>query len=178
MAHVSGQDVADFLGQGTNTTLVALAGEHVVIVTAMVKAYTRDNGFDEGMPGDDLAAVITTATARLVANPQQLDAARRGGDAAAHDGKSRQHQPRCGQARPGPRAVLRVRALRRARRRLRRGRRAPAQQLGAEAALALRIGIPVRLTLTPIGTGERWGPQWAGPATDCPARTGSPGGRP
>lgn len=72
MAHVTGQDVADFLGQGTNTTLVALAEEHALIVTAMVKAYTRDNGFDEGMPGDDLAAVITTATARLVSNPGQL----------------------------------------------------------------------------------------------------------
>lgn len=72
MAHVTGQDVADFLGQGTNAPLVALAGEHVVIVTAMVKAYTRDNGFEQGMPGDDLAAVITTATARLVSNPGQL----------------------------------------------------------------------------------------------------------
>lgn len=72
MADVTGQDVADFLGQGTNTALVALAGEHVVIVKAMVKAYTRDQGFTDGEPGDDLAAVITTATARLVANPQQL----------------------------------------------------------------------------------------------------------
>lgn len=72
MADVTGQDVADFLGQGTNTPLVALAGEHVVIIKAMVKAYTRENGFAEGEPGDDLAAVITTATARLVANPEQL----------------------------------------------------------------------------------------------------------
>lgn len=72
MVHVTGQDVADFLGQGTNTTLVALAGEHVLIVTAMVKAYTRDNGFFGDVPGDDLAAVITTATARLVSNPGQL----------------------------------------------------------------------------------------------------------
>lgn len=72
MALVTGQDVADFLGQGIDTTLVALAQEHVVIVTAMVKAYTRDNGFTDGEPGDDLAAVITTATARLVSNPGQL----------------------------------------------------------------------------------------------------------
>lgn len=70
---VSGQDVAAFLGQGDDEQLVALAGEHAVIVTAMVKAYTRDNGFDDfGDPGDDLAAVITTATARLVSNPGQL----------------------------------------------------------------------------------------------------------
>lgn len=72
MADVTGQDVADFLGQGINLALVALAGEHVVIVKAMVKAYTRDNGFVGGEPGDDLAAVITTATARLVSNPGQL----------------------------------------------------------------------------------------------------------
>ena len=73
MALVTGQDVADFLGQGTNTQLVALAEEHVVIITAMVKAYTRDQGFDvTSEPNDELAAVITTATARLVANPEQL----------------------------------------------------------------------------------------------------------
>lgn len=72
MAHVTGQDVADFLGQGDDTQLVALSGEHAVIITAMVQAYTRGNGFYGGLPGDDLAAVITTATARLVANPEQL----------------------------------------------------------------------------------------------------------
>lgn len=73
MAHVTGADVASFLGQGDNPELVALAGEHAVIVTAMVKAYTRANGFEEGTPNEELAAVITTASARLVANPEQLD---------------------------------------------------------------------------------------------------------
>lgn len=68
---VTGQDVADFLGQ---SGAAALAGEHVVIVTAMAKAYTRDRGFDPitGEPFDDVAAVITTATARLLANPGQI----------------------------------------------------------------------------------------------------------
>jgi hypothetical protein len=70
---VTGQDVADFLGQGDDQGLVALAGEHVTIITAMVKAYTRDNGFTGTDPNDELAAVITTATARLVANPEQLE---------------------------------------------------------------------------------------------------------
>lgn len=71
---VTGQDVADFLGQGDDEGRVALAGEHVVIITAMCRAYTRGNGFDEtGAPNDELAAVITTATARLVANPEQLE---------------------------------------------------------------------------------------------------------
>lgn len=69
----TGQTVADFLGQSDNTELIALAQEHVQIVTAMARAYTRDNGFTEaGEPAADVAAVITTATARLVANPQQL----------------------------------------------------------------------------------------------------------
>lgn len=72
MAAVTGQDVADFLGQGTDTTLVALAGEVVPVVTVMVKAYVRDNGFTAAIPNDELAAVITTASARLVANPEQI----------------------------------------------------------------------------------------------------------
>ena len=42
------------------------------VITAMVAAYTRGRGFDLGVPSDDLAAVITTASARMVANPEQL----------------------------------------------------------------------------------------------------------
>lgn len=72
MAAVSGQDVADFLGAGDDTTLVARAGEVAAVVTVMCKAYTRDNGFTGNAPNDELAAVITTASARLVANPEQL----------------------------------------------------------------------------------------------------------
>ncbi|XTP33435.1 hypothetical protein ACORG1_24635 [Mycobacterium sp. TJFP1] len=69
---VTGQDVADFLGQGTDTTLVALAGEVVPVITAMVSAYTRGRGFLDGDPNGELGAVITTASARLCANPEQL----------------------------------------------------------------------------------------------------------
>lgn len=70
---VTGQDVADFLGQGDNPELVALAGQHLPIVTAMARAYTRGNGFTDDEPAEDLAAVITTATARLLANPEQIN---------------------------------------------------------------------------------------------------------
>lgn len=71
---VTGAQVASFLGQGDDQGLVALAGEHVAIITAMARAYTRGSGFDDtGDPLDDVAAVITTATARLVANPEQLE---------------------------------------------------------------------------------------------------------
>ena len=66
--------VAAFLGQPDDTQLVALAGEHVKAITAMAKAYTRDRGFapQSGEPNDDIAAVIVTATARMVANPEQI----------------------------------------------------------------------------------------------------------
>ncbi len=64
------EDVASFLGRGGDVTVLSLADQHLPIVTAFVRAYTRGNGFDEtGDPGDDLAAVIVTATARLVNNP-------------------------------------------------------------------------------------------------------------
>lgn len=71
-----GLQVAEFLGGGDDLNLVALAGEHVVIVTAMARAYTRDSGFTtvNTIPecADELAAVITTATARLMTNPGGL----------------------------------------------------------------------------------------------------------
>ncbi|WP_059013966.1 hypothetical protein [Mycobacterium sp. M26] len=70
--YVSGADVAAFLGQGTDPALVALAGEVVPVITAMVRSYTRGRGFADGEPNDELAAVITTASARMVANPEQL----------------------------------------------------------------------------------------------------------
>ena len=69
-----GQQVADFLGRGDDPTFVALAGEHVPIITAMTRAYTRDNGFDaDGLNvADEISAVIITSTARLLANPDQV----------------------------------------------------------------------------------------------------------
>ncbi|TXI63086.1 hypothetical protein [Mycolicibacterium mageritense] len=72
MAAVTGQHIADFLGQGDDSSLVTLAGSHSEIVTQMARAYTRDSGFSDGVPNADIASVITTAAARLVANPEQL----------------------------------------------------------------------------------------------------------
>lgn len=71
MAAVTGQLVADFLGQGDDASLVTLAGSHAAVVTQMARAYTRDGGFAAGVPNDEIAAVVTTAAARLVANPEQ-----------------------------------------------------------------------------------------------------------
>lgn len=73
MATVGGLQVATFLGQGDDSGFIVLADQHVQIVTAMVRAYTRDQGFTGNVPNDELAAVITTATARLISNPEQLD---------------------------------------------------------------------------------------------------------
>lgn len=44
----------------------------VNMVTAMARAYTRDAGFVGGAPNADIAAVIVTASARLLAHPDQL----------------------------------------------------------------------------------------------------------
>lgn len=65
----TGQEVADFLGRGSDTDLVSLASIHVVHVANLARAYTRGKGFVDGAPVDDIASVIVTATARLVTNP-------------------------------------------------------------------------------------------------------------
>ncbi|MGB5796789.1 MAG: hypothetical protein WBH51_13500 [Mycolicibacter algericus] len=55
-------DQAASLNQGSLDAAVA-------VITVMVRAYTRGNGFTAGEPNDELAAVITTAASRLAANP-------------------------------------------------------------------------------------------------------------
>ena len=65
---VTGQDVADFLGQGDDTELVALAGQSVKVITAMARAYTRDNGFIPD-PADDIAAVLHYRVERATGRP-------------------------------------------------------------------------------------------------------------
>ncbi len=42
------------------------------IVTSMVRAYTRGNGFSDGEPNEELQAVILTSAARLLVNPSQV----------------------------------------------------------------------------------------------------------
>lgn len=65
--------VAAHLGKGGDATVLALAGEHVAIITAMVKAYTRGRGFVGTIPAPDVEAVIVTASARFTANPEQVE---------------------------------------------------------------------------------------------------------
>lgn len=40
--------------------------------SSMPRVHTRDHGFNHDLVTEDVAAVITTAAARLVANPEQL----------------------------------------------------------------------------------------------------------
>lgn len=69
---VDPQKIARYLGRDGDPQALALAEEHVGIVTIFVKAYTRGNGFTEtGDPNEDLSAVIVSATARYLVNPQQ-----------------------------------------------------------------------------------------------------------
>lgn len=71
---VVAQDVANFLGQGDDPTTVALAREVLSVVTALAGGYTRGQGFFGSTPGvADLDAVIITASARLVAHPEQIE---------------------------------------------------------------------------------------------------------
>ena len=65
------EDVAAFLGRTGDAATVDLAVHHLPAVTAMVRAYTRGRGFDQGgNPADDLALVIVSSCARLVVNPE------------------------------------------------------------------------------------------------------------
>lgn len=60
------EDVTALLG---NNPAVEQA---VPIITSMARAYTRGRGFDGSMPNDEIAAVITTAAARLAGNGRGL----------------------------------------------------------------------------------------------------------
>lgn len=72
MPAVEPLDVAKFLGRGDDAEIIALAEEHLPIVTAFVEAYTRGRGFTYGEPANPLRSVIITAAARLVPNPEQM----------------------------------------------------------------------------------------------------------
>ena len=71
-------EVADFLGRTGDAALIALAERHRPIVEQYVYAYVRGNGVTIEEDGSytfpaDLAAVVVTATARLVVNPAQVE---------------------------------------------------------------------------------------------------------
>lgn len=71
---VPAQTVARFLGHPDNPQVLALAEEHLRVVTTFVRAYTRGRGFVNGVPGADLQDVIVSCTARNLVNPGQYRA--------------------------------------------------------------------------------------------------------
>ena len=61
------------LGALMGRTVTEEQGSAVLsIVTAMASAYTRGVRFTDGVPNDDIRAVILTAAARLLAHPRQI----------------------------------------------------------------------------------------------------------
>jgi len=65
--------VVAFLGQNGNDGFAASAVEHVSVITEMAYAYTRGKGFINGEPAGAVASAIVSASARLLANPEQLE---------------------------------------------------------------------------------------------------------
>jgi hypothetical protein len=63
-------DLAALLGRNVTT----IQGNAVIQnVTAMVKGYTRGAGFVDGVPNDELRAVILSASCRVIANPRGIE---------------------------------------------------------------------------------------------------------
>lgn len=72
MAAPTYSDLAALLGR----TVSQEQGNAVIQnVTAMVKAYTRGEGFVNGVPNDELRAVILSASCRVFANPRGIEVA-------------------------------------------------------------------------------------------------------
>jgi hypothetical protein len=67
-------DIADAVTGLLDAGMSTQAAEAAVpLITAMAKAYTRDRGFVDGEPNDEVAAVITAASARLAGNARQIN---------------------------------------------------------------------------------------------------------
>lgn len=68
--------VVAFLGQPPGRVrFEAQLTEHLVVISQMAHSYTRGRGFlPSGLPTPSVSSVLVSATARLVANPEQLEA--------------------------------------------------------------------------------------------------------
>lgn len=81
MAAPTAADLSALLGSTVDT---AQANAVIGIVSAMASSYTRGVGFDDGEPAADLAAVVKTASVRLLSNPTALAAESMGPFAATY----------------------------------------------------------------------------------------------
>ena len=62
-------DLGALLGRDVDAT----QGQAVLsICTSQVSAYTRGNGFEDGVPNDELRGVILLAALRFIANPELI----------------------------------------------------------------------------------------------------------
>lgn len=69
MSAVTATDLGTFLGRTVNTE----QAESVIgVVTSLARSYTRGAGFTDDGPNEEIASVILTASARLLAHPRQL----------------------------------------------------------------------------------------------------------
>ena len=74
MAAPTPADLAALLGVSGVGEIGAEQAQSVLdIITAIVRSATRGNGFVNGVPAEDLRAVLLTAAARLWRHPAQID---------------------------------------------------------------------------------------------------------
>ena len=62
-------DLGVLLGRAVASEQGAAA---IQVATAQVRAYTRGEGFTDGVPNEELAAVILCLAVRLVSHPRQM----------------------------------------------------------------------------------------------------------
>ncbi len=75
MADVDPADVVT-LTTGGDDTQQAIADIAVPVLTTLARSYTRGRGFVGLVPNEEIAAVITTASARFLGNPKQASESR------------------------------------------------------------------------------------------------------
>ncbi|MGE2692211.1 hypothetical protein [Mycolicibacterium pulveris] len=66
------EDLSAFLGPSRQVD-AEQATAVITIVTALARSYTRGNGFVDDEPEPDIAAVITTASARVLTHAGQVE---------------------------------------------------------------------------------------------------------
>lgn len=87
MTAPTSSDLGDLLGREVNGE----QGEAVIaIASALTRSYTRGNGFTDGVPADDVRAVIVTRALRMLTDPAEAVESERMGPFATtyrpHDG--------------------------------------------------------------------------------------------
>lgn len=69
MAAPTADDLSAFVAREVNEDQAEAV---IAIVSALARSYTRGRGWTDGVPADDLRAVILTASARMLADPSGI----------------------------------------------------------------------------------------------------------